>query len=359
MAPAQSDQKNEYSDPSGHVPVLLKEVLQQSEQTRSDLRRPLNWILDFTFGRGGHTRALLAQQASARAVVGDRDPQAIAAADRLRQDLAPGRLIVEKRSFAEWVEPNGLLSIPTQIQQSVAANGGFDFILLDLGVSSPQLDQPDRGFSFYSNGPLDMRMDPTRGPTARDILMAAEATELRRIFVELGEVHQPDRVVSKIMQVRSESSLQTTSELARLIESTDGWRVKGFHPATQYFMALRMYVNQELDEIRAVLPAALSALSPNGRLAVISFHSHEDRMVKALFRKIDDCRGLPCEVSAQGNTVVFRGSSPQRKAIQPTDDEVQLNPRSRSAKLRVMRRMGVDEPAKGKNKYAHLKGGSS
>lgn len=339
-----------------HVPVLLDEIIQQSLEVADDLKQPLSWVLDLTFGRGGHTRALVHRHPVARFLVGDRDPQAIEAASQFRQQLTdPERLVFQKKAFSDWVGQDGRLDTGLA-GESISQNQGFDFILLDLGVSSPQLDQPERGFSFYSEGPLDMRMDPTDGPSAADVLMTLDASELVRIFVELGDIPRPQKVVQRVIESRQIGGLRSTHAFAQLIEKADGWRVKGFHPATQYFMALRMYVNRELEHIRAVLPACLTALRPGGRLAVISFHSHEDRMVKSLFRKIDDCRGRVCEINSGSHSVLFRGESVRRKAFQPTEAEVRLNPRARSAKLRVMRKYEDGEQPRHKNKYRSLEG---
>lgn len=193
---------------------------------------------------------------------------------------------------------------------------------MDLGVSSPQLDDPERGFSFYHDGPLDMRMDPTQGTSAQEIVNTWTEVGLQRVFMELGEIPRPHRVVKAILQDRREKPFTTTSQLSQLIERVEGWRKKGRHPATQYFLALRLLVNEELDGLKESLPLLMEkALRPGGRLLVITFHSLEDRIVKNIFKDRKDL-GVPVN----------------KKVIVPSREEILENPRSRSAKLRVFSR---------------------
>jgi 16S rRNA (cytosine1402-N4)-methyltransferase len=209
-------------------------------------------------------------------------------------------------------------------------HGTYDAILLDLGVSSPQLDEKSRGFSFYDNGPLDMRMNQGEDLTAAHIVNTYSEDALLQIFHRLGEISHPGRVVRAIVKDRTEKAFVSTEQLAGLIERVDGWKTKGFHPATQYFMALRLAVNNELNVIETVLPHLVEALNEGGRLAIISFHSLEDRIIKYFMR--ESTLGYPL----------------QKKVITPTEVEEKANPRSRSAKLRVFVK-GLPPPKK--NKY--------
>lgn len=306
-----------------HRPVLFDEVMKQAADTAADLGG-LRIALDATFGRGGHTRGLLERFPDLTMVAVDQDPDAIAFGEReFAREIAAGRLRLLNVNFDQ-----------------IEFSGGerFDFILFDLGVSSPQLDRAERGFSFYAKGPLDMRMDPRRSRSAADVVNGAPAQELSEIFKTLGEVERPDRVVRAIVEDRKSRLFTDTLALASLVERVDGWSKKGFHPATQYFMALRLYVNRELEAIESALPIAVARLTPGGRLAVITFHSLEDRIVKQYVRTVEGTLG----------------ESTPRRSIEPTFVEVQANSRARSARLRVFRRYGVGETKTPKNKYAHL-----
>lgn len=262
------------------------------------------WYFDGTFGRGGHYRELKAMIPHLKAIVFDQDPEAIAYAQiNFKSDISSGDLTVIHDNFVN-IERHALPQ--------------FDFMLLDLGVSSPQLDQPQRGFSFYHQGPLDMRMDNTQGITAADIVNTYSEKELIQIFQSLGEVKSPFRVVKAIVNDRKTKLFENTKDLSGMIERVDGWRRKGFHPATQYFMALRLAVNNELQVISDIIPKFISQLNSDGRLAVITFHSLEDRIIKNIFKESTDF----------GNPLF-------KKVIQPTREEELSNPRSRSSKLRV------------------------
>lgn len=193
-------------------------------------------------------------------------------------------------------------------------------VLLDLGVSSPQLDQGHRGFSFYHDGPLDMRMDQSRQETAADIVNTWDEDALIELFKSYGEIYNSTKVVKRIIERRAEHLFATTGELAKLIEGAMGWQQKGFHPATNYFMALRIQVNQELIRLEKVLPKFLEALVHGGRILVITFHSLEDRIVKETFRAFED------------NSLGIRVN---KNVIQAAWEEKKKNPRARSAKLRV------------------------
>lgn len=321
-----------------HVPVMLKEILDQAQAVREDLQRPLHWAFDGTFGRGGHARALLEQHAEMRLIACDLDPAAHASAEvSFAKEIRERRLVLHSSNFANL--PNLIESVRSEFAGEFA---GFDFMMVDLGVSSPQLDEAERGFSFYHDGPLDMRMDPRAARrTAADLVNELSEEELVELFSELGEVQRPYKVARAIVHERKSRRFERTLQLAQLIERVDGWHKKGHHPATLYFMGLRLAVNGELKAIEDFLPEAVASLSPKGRLAVISFHSLEDRIVKQCFRKLEEAD------EACGENV-------RRKATVPSEIEQKQNPRSRSAKLRCFRRFASGERRSRGNKYAHL-----
>jgi len=292
-----------------HKPVMLNEVL--------DFARAISplTILDGTFGRGGHTRALLAEFPNARIVALDQDLEAVQfARTEFASEIGADRLSILHFSFHDV---HKLASKPA---------AGFDLILLDLGVSSPQLDNAERGFSFYHEGPLDMRMNQESDLTAQEIINHWPEVELLELFQRYGEVPRPHRVVRALVQDRKTQPFLTTRQLAGLIERVEGWHKKGHHPATRYFLALRMAVNRELSGLEACIPDCLSSLSPKGRMIVITFHSLEDRIIKYAFK----------EPSTPGFPIT-------KKVVVPTDEEAEENPRARSAKLRVFQRGSRDE----------------
>lgn len=292
-----------------HYPVMVRDILENFAVFRE--KKPLRYF-DGTFGRGGHLRAVLANFPQVQAVVMDQDETAVKfGLENFRTEVESQQVRIIHGNFSEFQEHN---------------LGSFDMMLLDLGVSSPQLDTAERGFSFNYEGPLDMRMDQTRGITAEYILNTSSEQELNEMFKEYGEVHRPFRVVRAIVHDRKTKAFTSTKELAGLIERVDGWRHKGFHPATQYFMALRLRVNSELEVLQHALPAMMMALNPGGRLAVISFHSLEDRIVKNIFRSDKNL-----------------GEQTHKRVLLPTQDECDRNSRSRSAKLRVFERRVQDE----------------
>lgn len=304
------------SDEHGHQPVLLREVL------ATLVPRPDGHYIDGTVGAGGHAAAILAASGPNGRLLGiDRDPAALA--------FAGNRLSV----FAERFTP--LLGSFADMD-TLGPEHGFtavDGILLDLGLSSRQLDDAQRGFSFLKEGPLDMRFDPRQGETAADLINNLSAEELTDIFRRYGEEPHSRRIARLIIAARP---LYTTTELAGLIERGISRQGRpGRHPATRVFQALRIAVNGELVEVERGLRAAVGLLRPGGRLAVISFHSLEDRLVKNFFR--DAARDCVCPPE---QPVCTCGSRPQlkpvaRKAIQASVDEIASNPRSRSARLRV------------------------
>ena len=294
-----------------HKPVLLDEVIKFANESQ-----PVS-ILDATFGRGGHTRALLEACPRAHVWAIDQDLQAVQyGREAFSHEVSNGRLEVHHFNF------HNLKNFPQTPPQ------GFDVILADLGVSSPQLDEAERGFSFYHEGPLDMRMNQRQELTAATIVNNWSEVELNDLFTSYGEIRRPQRVVRAIVADRKLNEFTTTRQLSGLIERVEGWSRKGHHPATRYFLSLRMAVNDELAGLEACLPDLMRALSPRGRLIVITFHSLEDRIIKYAFREHHEL-GVP----------LFK------KVITPSREEEKENPRARSAKLRVFQRGNNDEPA--------------
>ncbi len=296
--------------PMRHIPVMLSEVLAHlgAEQDRI--------ILDGTFGAGGYSRAILATGATVIAL--DRDPTAIAGGQGLLTEF-PDRFSLHHTNFGKL--------------DDFAPEGGLDGVVLDIGVSSMQIDEADRGFSFQKNGPLDMRMSGA-GVSAADVVNRAKVNDLIRIFSFLGEERQAGRIAHAIDKKRLEKPFETTRDLAGLIEIVTPRKMTDkIHPATRVFQALRVFVNNELGELASALFAAERALKPGGRLVVVTFHSLEDRIVKRFFGdragKASGSRHLP-EIAAA--PVIFKPEPKQ--AVQATEAEAEVNPRARSAKLR-------------------------
>lgn len=311
-----------------HAPVLLAESV-----AALDIR-PAGTYVDATFGRGGHTRAILAALGECGCVVGiDRDPEAIAVA---RRELA-----AEPRFHAV----HGAFGELSALVTSVIGERAVDGVLFDLGVSSPQLDEPARGFSFLRDGPLDMRMDTTRGPSAAEWLARVSEAELMRIIAEYGEERFARRVAHAIVTARGEAPITTTLALAAIVGAAVPTREPGKHPATRTFQAIRMAVNGELLQVEQGLEQALGLLSVGGRLAVISFHSLEDRTVKQFMRRHADgdpvWRGMPGAPPESLPVLSLVG-----KAIRPAAAEVATNVRARSATLRVARKDRLWSPAR-------------
>ena len=290
-----------------HVPVMLKEILEHANPVFADPNKKKFRYFDGTFGRGGHLSAILATDPRIEAVAFDRDPEALQFGEEKFKDwISEGRLKLVHSNYADFKSD--------QFEP-------FDFMLLDLGVSSPQLDEGRRGFSFYHEGPLDMRMDPTKGPTAADLIAEFSEDELNEMFQKYGEITKPYRVTRAIAHDRKEKPFLNTRDLAGLIERVEGWHRKGFHPATNYFLGLRLKVNEELESTQNSLIPLMHGLKAGGRLAVLTFHSLEDRIVKNLFKE-----------QVQLGAPVFK------KVIKPSWDDTQKNPRARSAKLRLFER---------------------
>ena len=306
-----------------HTPVLLDEVL-AGLNLRAD-----GTYCDATYGRGGHTAAILAQLGpQGRVIAIDRDPEAVRAA--AAQFAAEPRLTVVRGSFARLVEH----------VRTAGLDGKLHGVLLDLGVSSPQLDEAARGFSFMQDGPLDMRMDNESGQTAAQWLERATEREIAETLVQLGEERFARRIARAIVERRRTSPLARTAELAQLVAAAVPTREPGKHPATRTFQAVRMRVNRELDELDAALPQAVELLAEHGRLCVISFHSLEDRAVKRFINR--EAQGDPVYA---GLPNVPPHARPRLRrvgaAIRASEPEVASNPRARSAVLRVAERLAA------------------
>jgi 16S rRNA (cytosine1402-N4)-methyltransferase len=308
-----------------HKTVLMTEVVES-------LRiRPGSLCLDGTVGGGGHAAAILKASAPNGRLLGcDRDGNAVAAA-RARLSEFPNRFEIRQGNFAdvgEWIEPESC-----------------DAALLDLGVSSPQLDEAERGFSFQQDGPLDMRMDQTKGPTAADLLNRLDADELAKIFWEYGGERDSRRMARAIAHDRQARPFERTRQLAELIERISPRAGRKAHPATKVFQALRIAVNDELGSLQRGLEAVVKVLKPGSRMAVISFHSVEDRMVKEFGRRLS----RDYEPAPGVDAPELRRPRPpllklvQRKAIVPGENETRENPRSRSAQCRVFEKLRATE----------------
>lgn len=288
-----------------HLPVLVEEVI------RFLKLRPGAWFLDATVGDGGHALTILNH--GGRVLGVDRDPEAIATA-RQRLTANGDQLVLRQGRFSEL--------------SCLAREAGivrFSGILFDLGVSSHQLEDPKRGFSFRLEGPLDMRMDPSLAVTAADLINGLGKNELSKLFFKLGEERRSRRLASAIINRRQLKPIRTTGELAGLIRETGGWRRGQLHPATQVFLALRIAVNDELNELKKALGQVEGLLETGGRVVVISFHSLEDRIVKDFLKKQSNFKTLT------------------KKPVRPGEEEITLNPQARSAKLRAAEKLVNDE----------------
>lgn len=297
-----------------HIPVLLAEALDALAV------RPDGVYVDGTFGRGGHSRALLARLGpEGRLIALDRDPSAIAAG----QAITDPRFTLVHARFAEMGAVLEQLGVH-----------GVDGVLLDIGVSSPQLDEAARGMSFRQDAPLDMRMDTSRGETVAQWLARADEADIREVIRDYGEERFASAIAKAIVAARSERPVDTTYQLAQIVAAAVRTREAGQHPATRSFQALRIFINQELEELSLVLPQALAALRPGGRLAVISFHSLEDRIVKRYMADQASPPQPPRNLPLRADQL----PKPTMKLIgrfRAGNDEVTRNPRARSATLRV------------------------
>jgi 16S rRNA (cytosine1402-N4)-methyltransferase len=305
-----------------HVSVLMQETLDALDID------PNGTYIDGTFGRGGHSGQILArlsEQGRLQAI--DQDPQAIAAAEKFANDH---RFAIAHTRFSNMLS----------VAEEANLLGKVDGILLDIGVSSPQLDDADRGFSFMKDGPLDMRMDPTSGRSAAQWLAEAELEDITFVIKKYGEEKFGRRIAHKIIETRDQTPILTTKQLADLVDEAVPVKDKHKHPATRTFQAIRIYINSELEEIQTALQASLDVLKPGGRLVVISFHSLEDRIVKQFIKKqskgVAFPRGLPLTDAQLKQNLTLKAVG---KAIKPSDEEINDNPRSRSSVLRVAQKL--------------------
>jgi len=304
-----------------HVPVLLGPVLEGLEIKDDGL------YVDGTFGRGGHSSAILKRlNADGRLIAVDRDPQAIAAAvPALTNDP---RFTLIRSDFAELAKHINAEGLARRV----------DGLLFDLGVSSPQLDEAQRGFSFLRDGPLDMRMDPESGVSAAEWLSTASEKTLKQVIYQYGEERDAPRIARAIVATRANAAIETTRQLADIVGSVIPAHTRKKNPATKTFQAIRIFINQELEQLETVLSQSIDLLATGGRICVISFHSLEDRIVKRFIRnasrEAEQYRGMP-DVPEE-----FRPKLRQiGKAITATVDEVAANMRARSARLRIAERM--------------------
>lgn len=288
---------------------------------------PVEIYVDGTFGRGGHARALLARLGAAGSLLGlDRDPQAVAAGVSLA------------RCDTRFAMEHAPISRLQEVARRRGLCGRVSGLLLDLGVSSPQLDDPDRGFSFTVDGPLDMRMDPGGGQTAAQWLAQAGEEEITRVLRDYGEERYARRIARTIVRARNEQPIVTTYALQKIVAAAAPHREPGRHPATRTFQAIRIHINRELEELRTCLAGVCGLLATGGRLVVISFHSLEDRIVKHFIRNEARGdrfpRGVPVTAAEAGARL-----RPIGKPVRPSGAEVAANPRARSALMRAAERL--------------------
>ena len=306
---------------NAHVPVLLGPVL-EGLNIRAD-----GCYVDGTFGRGGHSSAILERlNVDGRLIAIDRDPQAVASAPQVLLEDPRFELIRgESAQLEKFIDARGL-------------RGSVDGVLLDLGVSSPQLDEAGRGFSFLRDGPLDMRMDPDAGISAADWLASVDEKELKRALKTYGEERFAARIAAAIVAARDEQPIRRTGQLATIIAAAVPLHADRIHPATRAFQAIRIVVNDELEQLRAALEQSVKVLRRGGRLCVISFHSLEDRMVKRFMREAsresEQYRGMPSVPPEHRPKLKVIG-----RLIEATTEEIAANRRARSARLRVAERL--------------------
>lgn len=307
---------------TSHISVLLNEAVDALAIKGEGC------FIDCTFGRGGHSTLILSNLSDkGRLIAIDRDPSAIVAAEKFKNDP---RFLIEHQGFSALAD----------IAEKYSLTGKVDGILLDLGVSSPQLDEAERGFSFMKDGPLDMRMDTSKGQTAADWLAVADVEDITWVLRTFGEEKHAWRIANAIVDSREAAPLTRTSQLAKLIKATAPQREIKKHPATRSFQAIRMYINSELEQIEKALTASLEVLAEGGRLVVISFHSLEDRLVKQFMKKHSQGkkvpRGLPVSEAElnKGKKLALVG-----RKLKPSQHEVEENVRSRSSVLRVAERL--------------------
>ena len=304
-----------------HKPVLLEEALTALKI------KPDGLYVDGTFGRGGHSQAILDRLGSdAQLLAFDKDPQAIARANSIAAN--DPRLHVKQGSF-------------TQLKASIDElgwQGKVDGIFLDLGVSSPQLDDAERGFSFQYDGPLDMRMDPGHGMSASQWLASADEKDIMQVLFDYGEERFARRIARAIVEKRQQQPINTTKQLASIVAAANPSHEKGKNPATRSFQAIRIFINQELDDLKTCLSQAVDLLAPGGRLVVISFHSLEDRIVKRFMREQSKGDDYPLDLPVT-HVQLNQRMKIIGKAVKAGRTELQENPRARSAVMRIAERI--------------------
>lgn len=310
-----SESERQYSEPTGHEPVLLVECLDGLRAAEGGR------FLDATFGGGGHSRAILESNSSSSLTALDRDPSAAERAKGFAEDY-PGRFEFHRMNFGDM---------------EALAESSFDGILFDFGVSSFQLDEVERGFSFRGDAPLDMRMDPSSGVSAAEFLETASEDSLTEAIRDFGEEKFWRRIVRALMEARGTGNLARTASVAELIRSAvpPAAAHGRLHPATRSFQGIRIAVNRELDSIHRALPAGFAKLAPGGRMVVISFHSLEDRIVKRFFRARAG-RPVGAHDSRPQDERTVEAKLPFTRPVRPSEDEIRRNPRSRSSRLRVL-----------------------
>lgn len=316
---------------TNHITVLLNELVDSLALHEGDV------AVDCTAGRGGHTDLMLkAVGESGKVVALDRDPDAINFMQtRFAHQINDGRLILRKATFSEI----------QNVISELGLAGKISGVAADIGVSSPQLDVAERGFSFRNDGPLDMRMDSSSGQTAADLVNGLSETDLIRIFREYGEEPKAKFAAQAIVKERAKAPILTTHQLAGIVEKAIFYREKSRkHPATKVFQALRIAVNDELGELEKVLADGFNLLRPGGRLSIISFHSLEDRIVKRKFedltgKKTKIPRDLPLTEEAWKKMKGAKAQIIKPFPVEPSEEEIASNPRSRSAKLRVLEKI--------------------
>lgn len=306
-----------------HVPVLLNEAI-DGLNIKSD-----GVYVDATFGRGGHSFEILQRLGpNGRLIALDKDPNAIMYGEKgpFREDP---RFAIERVSF-------------TQLERVIVERGllgQVSGILMDLGVSSPQVDTPERGFSFLHDGPLDMRMDTTQGMDAATWINTADAADIAKVLKEFGEERFAKRIASAIMRERDEQRISTTRQLSKIIVEAVPFVDKHKHPATRSFQAIRIFINRELEELSQVLEQSLEVLAVGGRLCVISFHSLEDRIVKRFMRSESQQHEVPRGLPIKAQDMPLKRLATIGKFITPSQDEINQNTRARSARLRIAERL--------------------
>jgi 16S rRNA (cytosine1402-N4)-methyltransferase len=303
---------------SAHVAVLAQEAI-EALNIRSD-----GIYVDCTYGRGGHSRLILEKLgAGGRLIALDRDPEAVQAGQALRDP----RFVIVRSPFSRVREVLQELDV-----------AGVDGMLLDIGVSSPQIDDARRGFSFRSDAPLDMRMDPQHGLSAAEWLATAEESEIREVIRNHGEERFAKQIAAAIVEARTRGPVDTTRKLAALVADAVPTREPRQDPATRTFQALRIHVNQELEELSVVLPQCVALLGAGGRLVVISFHSLEDRIVKRFMRTQSQADALPARLPVRARDLPQPLMRLIGRAVRASDAETAANPRARSAVMRVAER---------------------